>query len=260
MLRFGFPVMIAGLAYAINETFDRVLLDYLLPEDTAESQIGAYSACYKLALFITLFATAFRLGIEPFFFSHAKEKNSKDTYATITKYFTLMGLGILLCVIVFADVLKELFIRDDSYWEAMTIVPYILLANLCLGVYFNLSVWYKITDKTKFGAYFSVVGAIITLVLNFALIPIIGYKGSAIATLCAYGTMMLLSYGFGRKHFPIDYNLKKIGLFTVLALGFSAISFLGFRGNLYIGIALILVFFGMLFLSEKNELKRFLKS
>ena len=259
MLTFSFPIMIGGLAYAINETFDRILLKYLLAPEIAESQIGQYSACYKLALFITLFVTAFRLGIEPFFFSHAKEKNSKETYATITKYFTLMGLGIFLCVIVFADALKELFIRDESYWDAMVIVPYILLANLCLGIYFNLSVWYKITDKTRFGAYFSVIGAVVTLALNFWLIPIIGYEGSAIATLCAYATMMMLSYFYGRKHFPINYNLKKIGLFSLAALGFSAISFIHFRGNLYIGITLIIVFFGILFISEKKELKRFLK-
>ncbi len=259
MLRFGFPVMVAGLAYAVNETFDRILLDYLLPPETAESQIGEYSACYKLALFITLFATAFRLGIEPFFFSHSKEKNSKETYAVITKYFVLIGLGILLSVIVFVDVLKELFISDESYWEAMTVVPYILLANLCLGIYFNLSVWYKITDRTKFGAYFSVVGALVTLALNFWLIPIIGYKGSAIATLSAYGTMMILSWYFGKKHYPIPYNLKKLGIFTVLALGFSALSFLLFRGNLVIGVLLIAVFFGALYVSEHKELKQFLK-
>lgn len=259
MLRFGFPIMVAGLAYAVNETFDRILLDYLLPPETAESQIGAYAACYKLALFITLFATAFRLGIEPFFFSHSKEKNSQNTYALITKYFVLIGLGILLTVIVFIDVLKELFIKDESYWEAMPVVPYILLANLCLGIYFNLSVWYKITDRTKYGAYFSIVGALVTLALNFWLIPSIGYKGSAIATLSAYGTMMILSWYFGKKHYPIPYNLQKLGIFTVLALVFSALSFLVFRGNLVIGMLLIGVFFGALYVSERKELKQFLK-
>jgi O-antigen/teichoic acid export membrane protein len=171
----------------------------------------------------------------------------------------LIGLGILLSVIVFVDVLKELFISDESYWEAMPVVPYILLANLCLGIYFNLSVWYKITDRTKFGAYFSVVGALVTLALNFWLIPIIGYKGSAIATLSAYGTMMILSWYFGKKHYPIPYNLKKLGIFTVLALGFSALSFLLFRGNLVIGVLLIAVFFGALYVSEHKELKQFLK-
>ena len=258
MIRYAFPVLIAGVAFSINETFDRILLDYLLPENIAETEIGMYSACYKIAVFMTLFATAYRLGIEPFFFSHAKNNNPQKNYALILEFFVALGTIILLAVIVFADVLKILIVRSEAYWEAMWVVPIILLANLCLGIYHNLSVWYKITDRTKFGAYISIIGAIITLALNFWLIPIISYKGSAIATLTAYASMMLISYYLGRKYYPIPYNLKKIGLYLSLSILFSILSFYQFRGNYLIGSGFLLVFLITVFLIEKKELQKIL--
>src|SRR5690606_7857084 len=139
MMRYALPVLIAGVAFSINEAFDRILLERLLPENIAKSEIGIYSACYKLAVFMTLFATAYKLGVEPYFFSHAKEKNPQKNYALILEYFVIFGSVILLGVVVFADVLKVLLIGDETYWQAMTIVPVILLANLCLGIYHNLS-------------------------------------------------------------------------------------------------------------------------
>lgn len=258
MLRYAFPVLVAGIAFSINEAFDRFLLDELLPENIAKTQIGMYSACYKLALFMTLFATAYRLGIEPYFFSHAKSKNPQKNYATIMEFFVILGALIFLGVVVFADVLKMIFIPNEAYWEAMWVVPVLLLANFCLGIYHNLSVWYKITDRTKYGAYISVAGAMVTLVLNFWLIPIISYKGSAIATLTAYATMMILSYGFGRKYYPIPYNLKKIGLYLSLSVGLSIVSFYQFRENYFIGITFLIVFLIIVYLSEKNQIKNLL--
>ena len=142
----------------------------------------------------------------------------------------------------------------------MWIVPFILLANFCLGIYHNLSVWYKITDRTKYGAYISVFGALLTLGLNYTLIPIIGFKGSAIATLVAYALMMLLSYYFGRKHYPIPYNLKKIGLYFSVSVVFSFVSFYQYRGNYVIGITMLIVFLGLVILLEKNELKQLSKT
>ncbi|OEY71313.1 oligosaccharide flippase family protein [Salegentibacter salarius] len=260
MMSYAFPVLIAGLAFSVNEVFDRIMLDYLLPQDIARAEIGAYAACYKLALFMTLFATAFRLGIEPFFFSHAENKNAPETYAIITKYFVVFGSFILVAVIVFIDVLKQLLIQDSSYWEAMHIVPLILLANLFLGIYHNLSVWYKITDRTRFGGYISVVGALFTLALNIILIPYISYTGSAIATLVAYGVMMLLSYFYGRKYYPIPYNLKKIGGYLVLSVLFSVFSFYVFRGNYFVGISLLIVFLGTVYVSERKQLIKILQS
>ncbi|WP_370477461.1 oligosaccharide flippase family protein [Tamlana flava] len=260
MMRYAFPVLIAGVAFSINETFDRILLDKLLPESIAKKDIGMYSACYKLALFMTLFATAYRLGIEPFFFSHAKTTNPQKNYARVLEFFVVFGSVILLTVVVFADVLKVIFIGDEAYWKAMWIVPIILIANFCLGIYHNLSVWYKITDRTKFGAYISVFGALLTLALNFWLIPVMSYKGSAIATLTAYAAMMFLSFYFGRKYYPIPYNLKKIMLYLTVSSGLSIFMFYSrFRGNYTMGIALLIVFLGIVYFSERNTIKQLLK-
>jgi len=209
---------------------------------------------------MTLFATAYRLGIEPYFFSHANSDNPKKNYAKILEFFVIFGSVILLGVVVFLDVLKVIIIPNEAYWEAMWIVPIILLASFCLGIYHNLSVWYKITDRTIVGAYISIIGALVTLALNFWLIPIISYKGSAIATLAAYATMMSLSYYFGRKYYPIPYNLKKISLYLVVSVVFSVISFYYFRGNYFVGIAALVVLLGLVFQLEKNEIRKIINS
>lgn len=259
MMKYAFPVLIAGIAFSINEAFDRILLKYLLPENIAEVQVGLYSACYKLGMFMTLFVMAFRLGIEPFFFNHSGHSNAKNTYATITKYFTLFGCLILLVVVVYIDIFKRILIPNSQYWEALKIVPLILLANLFLGIYHNLSVWYKVTDRTKFGAYISVFAAIVTLVLNYVLIPYMGYMGSAIATLAAYGSMMVLSYLYGRKYYDVPYEVKKIIGYLLLSIGFSAISFYVFNGDIWIGTALLIVFAVIMFYSEKKEFLKIIR-
>lgn len=259
MLRYSFPVLVAGVAFSINETFDRILLKELLPNNIADTQIGMYSACYKLALFMTLFATAYRLGIEPFFFSHAKTQNPQKNYALILEFFVAFGAVILLTVVVFADFLKPFIVRSEAYWEAMWIVPIILIANFFLGIYHNLSVWYKITDKTKFGAYISILGALLTLAINIIFIKEYGYKASAIATLAAYFLMMSLSYVFGRKYYPIPYNMKKIGLYLILSIGFSLLSFYKFRDQYAIGILMLIVFLGIIYFSEKSQFKKLIK-
>lgn len=259
MMRYAYPVLIAGVAFSINETFDRILLKELLPQNIAETHIGMYSACYKLALFMTLFATAYRLGIEPFFFSHANSENPQKNYARILEFFVAAGSVIFLAVVVFADLIKPFIVRGEAYWEAMWVVPIILLANFCLGIYHNLSVWYKITDRTKFGAYISVIGALITLGINILFIKTFSYKASAIATLSAYATMMLLSYYFGRKYYPIPYNLKKISIYLFVSILFSVISFYQFRYNYVIGISLLIVFLGIVGFSEKNQIKQLLR-
>ena len=260
MMKYGLPILVAGIAFAVNEHFDKILLGYLLPENIAKSEVGAYSACYKLGLFMVLFATAFRLGIEPFFFSHSGNENAPKTYAVITKYFVIMGSLILLSVIVFADVLKFLLLDNKAYWEAMKVVPLIILANFFLGIYNNLSVWYKLTDKTKIGAYISIVGAILTLVLNYVLIPKYSYYGSAIATIAAYGSMMIISYILGNKYYPIPYDMEKIGGYLGLSILFSAISFYGFRENYYVGISLLLAFMYFIYYNEKETLSRILNT
>ncbi|MCW2118013.1 lipopolysaccharide biosynthesis protein [Flavobacterium sp. 7A] len=254
MLRYGLPIMVAGIAFAINEQFDKILLAKLLPPQIAESEVGVYSACYKLGLFMVLYRTAYTLGIEPFFFSHASDKNAPNTYATVTKYFVIFGSLIMLTVIVFADLFKIIMIRDASYWEAMKVVPLIILANFCLGIYTNLSVWYKLIDKTYIGAYISIAGAVITLALNFLLIPSMSYYGSAVATLGAYGSMMAISYFLGNKYYPIPYDFKKIGSYMGLSVFFSIISFYKFRENYFVGIGLLLVFVYFIYHNEKETL------
>ncbi|MEY3499505.1 MAG: hypothetical protein RL308_1174 [Bacteroidota bacterium] len=259
MMRYGLPIMVAGIAFAINEQFDKILLGKLLPANIAEAEVGVYSACYKLGLFMVLYRTAYTLGIEPFFFSHAKNENAPQTYATITKYFVIFGSFILLSVIVFADIFKYFMIRDSSYWEAMKVVPLIILANFFLGIYTNLSVWYKLIDKTYIGAYISIIGAVVTLVLNFLLIPTMSYYGSAIATIAAYGTMMGISYFLGNKYYPIPYDIKKISGYLGLSILFSIISFYYFRENYFVGIPLLLGFMYYIYRNEKETLNKILK-
>jgi len=258
MMRYALPVMVAGIAFAINETFDRPLLKFM---GVSESDIGTYSACYRLAIFMTLFTTAFRLGIEPFFFSHSKNENAQHTYATITKYFVIFGSVILLGVVAFADLLKLLLLRDEIFWDAMDVVPLIILANFFLGIYTNLSVWYKLSDKTRMGAYISILGAVVTLSFNFALIPVWGYMGSAIATVAAYGTMMAVSYFIGAKYYPIPYDVKKMGLYIGLSAGLSALSFYVpvLRETYIFGFVALIGFMALIYKNEKQTLLKFIK-
>jgi O-antigen/teichoic acid export membrane protein len=259
MIRYGFPILIAGIGFAINEHFDKILLEKLhIPKD----QIGAYSACYKLGMFMVLFRTAYTLGIEPFFFSHAKSENATQTYATITKYFVISGSFIMLFVIVFIDVLKYLLVPNSTYWEAIKIVPLIVLANFFLGIYTNLSVWYKLIDKTHIGAIISIIGAAITLVLNFCLVPTaMGYYGSAVATIAAYGSMMLLSYKMGQKQYPIPYEMEKIMKYLGTATLLSGLSFYVpiLRKSYIFGIFALILFGYMIYRNEKQTILKILK-
>jgi len=261
MMNYGFPILVAGLAFAVNEHFDKILLGELLPAGISKSEVGAYSACYKLGLFMVLYRTAFTMGIEPFFFSHADNENAPKTYATITKYFVILGSLISLGVIVFADLLKLLLLDNKTYWDALGVVPLIVFANFFLGIYTNLSVWYKLIDKTKIGAYISLVGAFITLLLNFILIPYISYYGSAIATIIAYGGMMLISYYWGRNKYPIPYDMKAIFVYLSLSILFSVICFYAplVKENYYIKISVLLVFIYFVYHNEKDTLKRIIK-
>ena len=258
MITYGFPILIAGIAFAINEHFDKILLEWL---HVSKQDIGAYAACYKIGMFMVLFRTAYTLGIEPFFFSHASNQNAQQTYATITKYFVIFGSFICLFVIVFIDVLKLFLVPNSSYWNAIKVVPLIVLANFFLGIYTNLSVWYKLIDKTHIGAYISIVGAIVTLVLNYLLIPKISYYGSAIATIAAYGTMMVLSYKIGQKQYPIPYQINKILHYLIITISFSALSFYipYVRENYLLKTILVLLFLYFIYYNEKTTLLKILK-
>ncbi len=267
MLTYGAPVLIAGLAFTINESFDKILLEKLLPDNIAESQVGIYGACYKLSIGMTLFATAFRIGIEPFFFSEAKKENALVNYALITKVFVVLGAIALFAYVVLVDVVKVLLLDSKEYWEAMHIVPLILVAYLFFGIYQTLSVWYKVTDKTKYGAYISIAGAVLTVIINISLIPVIGYLASAIATCSAYGLMMIVSYLLGRKHLAIPYDVKNILLYIVLSIVFSCVFFYGVRAyygvessmTYGIGIVMTVVLVSIISIREKTLLRSLLQ-
>ncbi len=256
LLNYGWPIMVAGLAYVINENFDKWLLPDLLGRDIN----GAYSGCYKIAVFMTIFIQAFRLGAEPFFFNYAKEKNAKQIYAEILKYFVIFGSCLLLLIVGYLDFFKELLVKDQSYWIAIDIVPIVLLANLCLGIYFNLAIWYKLTDKTRYGMYISIVGAIITIAFNYIMIPKIGFIASAWATLAADGIMMIISYLLGQKYYSVPYKLNRILSYLILAVILSALSYLKFDHNYYISTLLIGVYLIIIFICERKKINQLLKS
>jgi O-antigen/teichoic acid export membrane protein len=213
MLIYAAPLMVAGFAGMINEALDRIILSYMIPDvHEALRQQGIYGATYKLSMMMTLFIQAFRFAAEPFFFAKQKEEDVRDVYAYVMKYFVLGCAFIFLVVMLYLDVFK-FFIGSYSnpvYWEGLHVVPILLLANLCLGIYLNQSMWYKWSGQTKFGAWFSLFGAAITIVLNIILVPILGYTGCAWTTLACYASMMTLSYFFGRYYYPVNYDLKRI--------------------------------------------------
>jgi len=255
MLRYSLPIMIGGLAFVTNENLDKLLLGELLGKE----QMGVYAACYKLGVFMTLYIMAFRLGAEPFFFNQAGKENAKETYATILTWFTILGAFFMVFIVVFIDFFAGVLLGNSIYFKALQIVPIILLANLFLGIYNNLSIWYKLTDKTVYGMYFSVFGAVITVVLNLLLIPKIGFIASAWVTLATYATMVALSYVFGKKHYPVPYQLHKIGGYLLLATSLSALSFLHFRANYLFAVFSLCFFLSTVFFTERKQLQQLLK-
>jgi O-antigen/teichoic acid export membrane protein len=253
MLSYSWPIAVAGVAYVITESLDK----YLIKNVIGDSEMGIYAACYKLAIFMNLYIMAFKLGAEPFFFNHADKKNAKETYAKIMNYFVIVGSLVLIGIVSYIDILKH-FINEE-YWSALKIVPVVLLANLFLGIYHNLAIWYKLTDKTRYGMYFSIFGALITIGLNLVLLEKYGIMVAAFATLIAYGSMAIISYFIGKKHYPIKYNLQKMSIYLISSVVICGISFLLFRGNLWISTLLIILFAGIIYWNEKTELKQILK-
>lgn len=253
ILTYSWPIMVAGLAYVINENLDKFLIKRMI----GATEMGIYSACYKLAIFMNLYILAFRLGAEPFFFNQADKKNAKETYAKIMNYFVIIGALVLIGIVVYIDLLKHFI--NPNYWGALKIVPVVLLANLFLGIYYNLAIWYKLTDKTRYGMYFSILGAIITIVLNLIFIPIIGIMGAAYTTLIAYAGMTFISFLVGKKYFPVPYNLKKMTIYLVASIVICTISFSYFRSNFWVSTLFIIVFSGIIYKNEKDDLLKIFK-
>ena len=260
MLVYALPLVVAGFAGIINETLDRILLKHLLittdPSGLmyAEAQVGIYSACYKLAMLVTIIIQAFRYAAEPFFFAQQKNENKNQIYVKVMNYFIGFLCLVFLGVTMNIDILKH-FIQNEIYWEGLGVVPILLVANIFLGIYYNQSIWYKLSNKTKFGALISITGAILTIVLNILFIPKYGYWASAWATLAVYGFQMILSYILGQKHHPIPYNVGKFGVFMIASFCiycvFSRINFEWETINFLVKNSGVLLFLALFFVIEK---------
>ncbi|MCA6489592.1 MAG: oligosaccharide flippase family protein [Chitinophagaceae bacterium] len=262
---YGLPLIFAGLAGMVNETFDRIMLGWWAPvngTEAAQTEVGIYSACYKLSILITLGRQAFSLGAEPFFFRLAEKEDAPKQYARVMKFFVITLCVMYLMVMLFLDYWKY-FIQKPEMWIGLKVVPLLLLANIFLGVYYNLSVWYKLADKTSAGAWITFAGALITLVINYWGIPLYSYMACAWATLACYGSMMIISYYWGQKVYPIPYQVMRLLGYVLLVVLFGQsfewlISGMELSNvmRLVVSTTLILLFMGVVILAEKEELKK----
>ena len=224
MFRYSFPIMILGIAGMLNQTMDKIIFPILYPDKgDALTQLGIYGQSFKIAVIMVMFTQAFRYAFEPFIFARDKSSSGKSvqSYADASKYFLILGLLIFLFTIGYMDVIK--FLIPSNYHEGLKVVPIVMLGELFFGLYFNLSLWYKLTDKTKWGAYLSIMGFVITLIIQVAFIPTFSYMACAWAAFFANLVMMVVSYFLGQKHYPIPYNLKTATLFTIIAMALFAI-------------------------------------
>lgn len=261
---YALPLTIAGFGGMINETFDRIMLARRLPlsENAADIQVGIYSGCYKLSLLISLFVQAFRMGAEPFFFKESDTEDAPRTYARVMKFFVITICLMFLFVALFLGLWKALFIRDPRMWEGLKVVPVLLLANMFLGIYYNLSIWYKLSHRTIAGAYITLIGAGITLIVNYIFIPRFGYMASAWATFLCYGSMMVISFVWGQREYPVPYAWKKLTAYIIIVVGlyFLHHTLVGRVSNsLYsLGLALLFTAIYALFVMriERHELKK----
>ena len=275
MLAYSLPILLICLVGMVNEVADKILIKYLTPIPDAETlatlgmsaqeyaleQLGIYGANYKLAVLMTIFIQMFRYASEPFFFGKAKDRNAPELYAKVMTYFVIFCLLIFLGVMLYMDVLKYFVGKEGSdYHEGLIIVPIVLIANMFYGIVFNLSIWFKLTDRTFSGTIISIIGASMTLLCLFVLVPQIGYLGAAIAHLACYTAMMLVSYFWGQKVFPVPYQVGRILLYMIFAIGIFLLSTVfadySLVSKLIINTLLILVYLGIVFVVErKNTLK-----
>ncbi len=251
MFHYGYPIMFAGLAFVTNENLDKLIQRNIIPE----AEAGAYSGVYKIAMILTLFVTAYRMGVEPYFFKVSDQKDSRKTYADILLYFSIVCNIVIIGVIANLGWLKYILLNNESYWIAMDIVPIVLIANLFYGIYFNLSTWYKVSDKTYVGTIISLIGCAITIVMNLFLLKKYGFMISAWATLLAYATMMIISYIWGQKEYKIPYQTKKITFYTLIAIIFTCLAYYVFNANILIGNLFLILYLAMVFFIEKASIK-----
>ena len=262
MLLYAFPIFLMGIGGMVNENIEKILLNDLLPPDfypdkTPQEALGVYGACYKLSIFMMLAIQAFRYAGEPFFFSSAEDKTAPGLFAQVMHYFTVFSILILVGVSVNLDLLGRIFLQNPAYWDALYVVPFLLLAKLFYGIYINLSIWFKLTDKTYFGTIFSALGAVITLVGNFLLVPVLGYLGSAVASIACFFVMCMVCYFYGRKHYPIPYNFTPSLWYLLGALITIFVSFKLEVENIIVknsmNMLTALGFAAIVFLIERNQ-------
>ena len=266
ILKYSLPLLVVGLAGTINEVADKELIKRLVPDSQEPlRQLGIYGANYKLGMLMTIFIQMFRYAAEPFYFSKMKDLDARHVYARVMRYFILSGLLIFLVVMLYIDIFK--YFIDEKFHTGLHIVPIILMANLFLGITYNLSIWYKLSNLTRFGALISLVGAGITLGMNFILVPVYGYEGSAWATLICYFSMMVLSYITGRYHYKIPYPVGSIVFYLLLAAGiFLVTKFIHYPGIFYkylINSLFLFAFIAVIFIREKirlRDIKAFIRS
>ncbi len=246
MMRYAWPLLILGIAGILNQTLDKIIFPYLYTGTDEKAQLGIYGAATKIAMIMAMITQAFRYAYEPFVFGKAKDRDSRDTYAKAMKYFVIFTLLAFLAVIGYMDILRYV-IRDRSYWPGLRVVPIVMAAEIMMGIYFNLSFWYKLIDKTIYGAWFSGAGCLVLVVVNVVFVPRYSYMACAWGGVAGYGTAMLLSYFVGQKKYPIDYPVKEmmvyVALTAVLTAGMTAANrLLPMGASLAVNTLLILVF------------------
>ncbi len=260
MMHYSWPVMIAGLAGVVNQTLDRQFLKNFLPDSESRHQIGVYGGVYKIATFITVFRQAYQLGIEPYFFSSFKGEGATKTYAKLMDIFVICNCLIFLFLMVNLSWISSSYLRNPSYYEGIPIIPLLMLGAMFLGIYLNLSIWYKLSDRTRVGLYISLIGAAITIFMNYIFIPKFGYIASAWAALITFFSMMIISYLWGQRVYPIPYHLRKIILYIGLSIVFGFFAFYICNGNIIVGNALFVVFLGIIAFLEKNQLTSLIRN
>lgn len=221
MLRYSWPILVLGIAGILNQTADKILFPYIYKGNDSHTQLGIYGAASKIAMIMAMITQAFRYAYEPFVFGKAKDKDSRDTYAAAMKYFLIFTLLAFLVVMGYIDVLRHIIGRD--YWDGLRVVPIVMAAEILMGVYFNLSFWYKLIDRTIWGAWFSGIGCVVLIAVNVIFVPKYGYMACAWAGFAGYGTAMILSYFVGQKYYPINYPLKSIGVYVAITLLFFVV-------------------------------------
>ncbi|UIR55517.1 oligosaccharide flippase family protein [Sphingobacterium sp. SRCM116780] len=261
MFRYSFPILIANISYIINENLDKIMMPELLPKHIADRDVGIYGAIAKIAVFLSIFVQAFRLGAEPFFFSYAKNENSSKVYALIMEYFVIAMMIVMIGLSVNIEWLKYFIeggtlAQSEEYWSGLFIIPVLLFNYVMLGIYMNLSVWYKLSDQTRYGLYISGIGALITILLCYVFIPQYSYVGAIYVTSITYFVMVFLSYFWGQKNYPIPYKIFKIGAYMLVGTLIVYIHYTAFDRNFWIGnIMLIAYILGAAFVEKKTIIR-----